>query len=178
MPTPIHKLAVTYESQLDNSSGEGWRECFSSSCAMLAIYNGKVSNDNEYNQIRRHFGDTTDPRTQINTLKKLGLSVAYSTSGTRDALACEIFKNRPVAVGWLHKGPASNPRGGGHWSVVVGINGPKGVFMHDPYGEADLVNGGYLANTDGSYLSYSWKNWGPRWEVEGPGTGWMVTARA
>ena len=53
-------LLVEWQSQLDNASGTGYRECFSSSMAMIAMYWGKVSNDDEYNSIRSKYGDTTD----------------------------------------------------------------------------------------------------------------------
>lgn len=175
--TPIVKLPVTFQSQLDNASGEGWRECFSSSCAMLALFYKKVKNDDHFSRVRSAYGDTTDARAQVQALQKLGLTVSFTTKGKRADIAHEIFSGRPVAVGWLHKGPPSYPRGGGHWSVVVGINGPTGVFMHDPYGECDLINGGYLPNLDGAFLPYSWRNWGPRWEAEGPGSGWLLTCR-
>ena len=175
--TPIIKLPVTYQSQIDNASGEGWRECFSSSCAMLAIFYRRVKNDDEFSLARQRHGDSTEARAQVLTLKELGLKVSFITTGKRADIAHEIFSGRPVAVGWLHKGRPSYPRGGGHWSVVVGINGPTGVFMHDPYGEADLVNGGFLPNLDGAFQPYSWKYWGPRWEVEGPGSGWLLTCR-
>ena len=53
--TPIEEeglrnpLLVPYQSQNDNASGEGYRECFSSSMAMIAMYYGKVAIDDEYN---------------------------------------------------------------------------------------------------------------------------------
>ena len=52
-------LAVAWENQNDNTSGTGYRECFSSSCAMLARYWGKVGSDDEYNAIRAKYGDST-----------------------------------------------------------------------------------------------------------------------
>jgi hypothetical protein len=48
-------LPVPYEYQNDNASGTGYRECFSSSCAMIARYHGKVKNDDEYNAIRAKY---------------------------------------------------------------------------------------------------------------------------
>ena len=33
-PETSNPLDVVYDCQLDNPSGDGWRECFSSSCAM------------------------------------------------------------------------------------------------------------------------------------------------
>ena len=40
--------------------------------------------------------------------------------------------------------------------------------MHDPYGEADLVAGGFTRTTLGSGkgVRYSLKNWGARWQAE------------
>ena len=40
-------LKVPYEAQNDNKSGTGYRECFSSSCAMIAKFYGKVKSDDE-----------------------------------------------------------------------------------------------------------------------------------
>lgn len=168
------RLTVAFESQLDNRSGTGWRECFSSSCAMLARFYGCVRNDDEYNEIRAAFAETTDAYGQVQTLRSLGLKSHFWTNGTRIDLIRELRAGRPVAVGWLHKGHVSNPTGGGHWSVAVGT-WSRGVLMHDPYGEALLVTGGYTRNTNGAYLQYSWANWQPRWEVDGPRTGWYIT---
>ena len=48
--------------------------------------------------------------------------------------------------------------------------------MHDPYGEADLVAGGFTCMSIGSGkgVRYSLKNWGARWQVDGTGTGWWI----
>ena len=40
-------LDVPYEWQRDNKSGEGFRECFSSSAAMVAKFYGKIGGDDE-----------------------------------------------------------------------------------------------------------------------------------
>jgi len=105
----------------------------------------------------------------------LGLQADFRTDGTEADLRSEIDAGRPVAVGWLHHGPASDPSGGGHWTVVIGYDA-TGVFMNDPYGNCDLVNGGYLSNDDGAGLHYSYRNWLPRWRVGGTG-GWMLLCR-
>ena len=83
----------------------------------------------------------------------------------------QIDGGRPVVMGVLHKGHASAPRGGGHMILAVGYD-DTGMFIHDPYGDMDLVNGGYPGSTDGAYRHYSFKNLGARFEVEGPGSGW------
>lgn len=165
-------LNVPYFSQRDNKSGTGYRECFSSSCAMVAAYFGKATSDDQYNLIRAKYGDTTEQASQIKALTELGLKAQFLQSGTAAILEREIRNNRPVAVGWLHQGTAAAPSGGGHWSVVVGFD-RDAFYLNDPYGEADLVNGGYV-NSNGKGVRYSRKNWLRRWEVEGPGSGWLV----
>ena len=169
-------LPVPYEYQLDNASGTGYRECFSSSCAMIAKFYGKVLSDDAYNKIRSKYGDSTDSAAQLRALMSLGLTPKFQTNGTAKLLEREIDAGRPVAVGWLHKGPVSQPSGGGHYSVVIGYT--KDSFIHnDPNGEADLVNGNYARHTGGKAVVYSRKNWLPRWEVDGNGSGWCLTVQ-
>jgi hypothetical protein len=166
-------LPVPYEYQLDNASGTGYRECFSSSCAMIARFYGKVRSDDEYNRIRAKHGDSTSADAQVRALGQLGLQAKFITNGDPALLEREIDAGRPVAVGWLHHGPVTAPTGGGHYSVVIGY--AKDAFIHnDPNGEANLVGGGYSSNKGGKGIAYSRKNWLRRWEVDGPKTGWAM----
>lgn len=166
-------LRVPYYAQNDNSSGTGYRECFSSSASMVAAFYGKVIGDDAYNKIRANFGDTTDAQAQIKALQSLGLSARLVTNAKAALIDAELQAGRPVMVGWLHKGPVTAPTGGGHWSVITGST--LSAFIHnDPNGEADIINGGYVNNTKGNGIAYSRKNWLRRWEVDGPGTGWAM----
>ena len=169
-------LQVPYQSQLDNTSGTGYRECFSSSCAMVAMYYGKVENDDAYNLIRQKYGDSTDAAAQVQALRELGLEARFVTTGTTDDIRRILEEGRPVPVGWLHKGPVEAPTGGGHWSVVVGYKIGTWI-VNDPNGEANLVGGGYKYSRDGSYQQYSYKHWNPRWIVGGEGDGWYLDVR-
>lgn len=171
-PKFTNPLDVPYFSQRDNISGTGYRECFSSSCAMVAAYYGKVKSDDKYNTIRSQFGDTTHPEAQVAALRSLGLNARFSTLMTEQMLKQEIDAGRPVACGWLHYGPASAPSGGGHWSVIIGYT-DKHYIVHDPYGEADVLNGGYVSANGGNAVKYSKANWLPRWRVRGSG-GWSI----
>ena len=60
-PVVTNPLSVPYDCQLDNPSGDGWRECFSSSCAMAAMYWGVIKHQDEYHRVRPKFGDSTGP---------------------------------------------------------------------------------------------------------------------
>jgi GH24 family phage-related lysozyme (muramidase) len=167
-------LRVPYEAQNDNRSGTGYRECFSSSAAMVArFFSNKVTNDDAYNKIRAKYGDTTDAQAQIKALQSLGLNARLRTNCNSAVIDTELQAGRPIMVGWLHKGPVGAPTGGGHWSVIIGTT--SSAFIHnDPNGEADMVNGGYVNHSNGAGIAYSRKNWLRRWEVDGPGTGWAM----
>ena len=169
-------LQVEWQSQLDNASGTGYRECFSSSMAMIAMYWGKVKNDDEYNAIRSKYGDTTDASAQLAALRSLGLNPTFVTNASLQTLKNEIDNARPVGVGWLHHGTPSAPSGGGHWSVVIGYD-ESGVIMNDPNGEANLSSGGYTPNKNGAGLNYSYKNWSPRWSPGGSNDGWCMIVK-
>jgi len=169
-------LKVPYFSQLDNASGTGDRECFSTTCAMVAAFYGKVAGDDEYNLIRARFGDTTDAQAQLAALRSLGLDARFVTNAAPGLLESEITAGRPVPVGWLHHGPVAAPTGGGHWTLVIGFDAER--FVHnDPNGEADMRNGGYVNHTRGAGIAYSRRNWLRRWEADGPSTGWAVLVR-
>ena len=166
-------LNVPYQNQNDNASGTGYRECFSSSCAMVAMYYGKIENDDAYNIVRARYGDSTDAQAQVRALRSLGLEADFVTNATTDMLKAQIERGRPTPCGWLHHGSAAYPSGGGHYSVVIGFD-DTGWIQHDPNGEANLSSGGYLNQTNGKSQHYSYKNWNPRWIVEGEGSGWAM----
>ena len=166
-------LSVPYDCQLDNPSGDGWRECFSSSCAMAAMYWGVIKEPNEYHRKRPSFGDSTDPSAQIRCLKSFGLDARFVQVGSVEKLKAQIDRGRPAPVGFLHHGTVKAPSGGGHYILAIGYTDTH-LIAHDPYGELDVVNGGYpkTGGTYGKEIHYSWKNWGPRWSVANDHDGW------
>lgn len=175
-------LTAKYFPQRDSATAHAHRMCFSSSCAMAADYVKpdaiKVSEqeDDYYmkNYVFRH-GDTTDPAAQIAALKDLGIKATKRDNLSRASIKSQIDKNIPVPVGILHHGHVSAPSGGGHWVCVIGYDdSAQQYIVHDPYGELDLVNGGYYGSTNGASQRYSYTNFDKRWMVEGPGTGWGV----
>jgi hypothetical protein len=142
---------------------------------MLARFHGKVASDDAYNLVRARYGDTTAAIAQVSALRALGLRADFWSNGQTRDLIHQIKGGRPVAVGWLHRGMLSRPAGG-HWSVIVGLDGPEHFLMHDPYGEPLLASGGHIRGSSGRYVHCSWASFRPRWEVEGPGSGWYLTA--
>jgi lysozyme len=172
------KLIVPYFSQRDNAI-DPLRTCFSSSCAMLlaALDPDAIEDDGEYINEVYKYGDTTEVSAQLQALKHFGVDAKFVQDWNWAKVESQLRQGIPVPIGVLHKGPVSSPYGGGHWIVVVGItaDGSK-LWVHDPFGEMDLVNGGY-SSINGKYRLYSKKNLGPRWMVEGEGSGWAIVAK-
>ena len=177
------QLAVPYLSQNDSATGQGSRMCFSSTCAMAAAFlnpgciKGTGQLDDQYLALVQRHGDTTDANAQVAALRSLGINATFRTDGRIDHLIEQLQRGVPCPVGWLHKGSGASPTGGGHWSLVIGWDpATHQLLMHDPNGEADLVNGGYVnqAIKGGKNLRYSERNWSRRWQVEGPGSGWWI----
>jgi len=181
-PEPAPKtnpLSVHYYSQRDSATQHALRMCFSSSCAMLletmkpGTLNGPNGDDAYLGRVLRH-GDTVDAGAQIKTLATYGVQAAFTQKANFDTVKKQIDKGIPVPLGFLHKGPVNRPLGGGHYLCAIGYDDTS-LVVHDPFGECDLVSGTYVNNW-GAKLRYSYKNFGPRWMVEGPGSGWAILA--
>lgn len=167
--------------------------CFSSTCAMVAetlrpgVLAGSGQPDDRYlRRLQQLGGDTTDVAAQIRTLRSLGFEATFRQDMGEALVESELVAGRPVPVGWLHHGPVTAPRGGGHWSLIVGATKTHWI-LHDPFGEADLVGGGYASTAIGSgkFIRYTRRNFNRRWMVEpwnggyrfAPGRGWALLLR-
>ena len=169
-------LDVKYCAQLDNPSGQGARECFSSSCAMVALYWGVIKEENEYHRLRPKYGDSTDASAQIRTLRALGLEAEFVQVGSKEKIMAAIDAGLPVPLGFLHHGHYTAPSGGGHWLCGIGYDS-ENLIANDPYGRSNLEAGTYPApGNDGAGVKYPWKYFLPRWAVANPNDGWGVKA--
>jgi GH24 family phage-related lysozyme (muramidase) len=179
-------LTVKYFPQRDSATTHAHRMCFSSSCAMMADYLNpsaiQVSEQEDDYYMKNYvfkYGDTTDPNAQVRALRDLKVTAAYRQNLSQADIESQIDQNIPVPVGILHHGHVSAPKGGGHWVCIIGYDKTTGEYIvHDPYGELDLVNGGYYGSTNGASERYSFANFNKRWMVEGMGTGWGIIATA
>jgi len=179
-PPPPTWRNVPWYAQLDSATDQARRMCFSSSCAMLleAIRPGTLdgpNGDDQYLKRVLQYGDTTDSGAQIRALASYGVKASFTRMATWELLEKQLKAGVPVPCGYLHRGHVSAPAGSGHWLCVVSIN-PDAVIVHDPLGKADLVTGATI-DRPARFCSYSRKNFGLRWMVEGPGTGWAVIAQ-
>ena len=139
-------MQVPWYSQLDSTDrAQAARMCFSSSCAMLLQYlkPGILTGPNGDDQYLRRvqtYGDTTDATAQVRALASFGIRARFVQSAGWADIERQIATGIPMPCGFLHRGPVTAPGGGGHWLIVVGFT-PTQLIVHDPFGEADLVNG-------------------------------------
>jgi len=158
-----------------NDGPDGWRHCQSSSIAMNLAYLGVagIKDDLDYLRVVQRHGDTTEQAAHAAALAELKAPGRFMTSCSVERAKAELDKGFGLAFGILHRGPVSAPSGGGHYIAIRGYDA-SGWLVHDPYGELDLVRGGWARQGQGAGRSqhYSFANTNPRWLLEGPSSGW------
>lgn len=116
-------LPVNHYAQIDNSSGEGFRECYMTVCTMLADYvtHGRLSKEKRSlglaepeDAYRRYMeGDTTKHWVHEKALRKLGIEAYFSDTASIKDVMKSLDKGIPVPVGVKYKTS-------GHWMLVNG----------------------------------------------------------
>ena len=158
-----------------NDGPDGWRHCQSSSIAMNLAYLGVtgIKDDLDYLKVVQRHGDSTKQAAHAAALAELKAPGRFMTSCSVERAKAELDKGFGLAFGILHHGPVSAPTGGGHYIAVRGYDA-TGWLVHDPYGELDLVRGGWVRQGQGAgrHQHYSFANTNPRWLLEGPSSGW------
>ena len=185
-PPPSNNLLqpFTFFDQKDNGP-EGWRQCQTTSLAMCLRYiqdhknyqfSIPINDDKDYLAVVEsiHGGDTTLQATHKKALAKIGAPGRFITNASAEVIKAEIDKGYPVAVGYLHDGHVSSPSGSGHYCVIHGYNANSWATQ-DPYGDPDLINGGWISSGIGcgQNQSYSFQNFDPRLFVNAPNDGWI-----
>jgi len=171
------QLKVPYYSQRDNTSNEWWRQCNSSSHAMLLNYllPGSVPSDDYYiaNYVNP-LGDTTDWSVHSSILREFGIESTYRQNLNYSDLERSLLNGFPVVIGVLHKGPINAPSGG-HCLIITGMDKDRGVFFaNDPWGY-----GFDYSNHDGQNVTYPiYPTLDRRWMVDGDDSGWGRIVRS
>lgn len=131
-------LSVRHRTQLDNTGGQGFRECFLTCCTMLADYllegaltqsaraRGLAEPEDAYAIVLSPLGDTTDWGAQLKTLEWLGITAYKSDTASLDDVAHSLCLGIPVVLGTAYGRS-------GHVILAVGRN-PQGFHVLCPYG--------------------------------------------
>jgi len=170
-PSAPGVLKVPFFPQTDNYTLPD-ATCNSSSCAMCLEYfkpgtlKGEKGDD-AYLQKVLALGKSTDHSVQTRVLSSYGVDSYFSTNLTFANIDRQLSNNKPVVIGFLHRGPLSAPRGG-HVVVIIGKKGEDYV-VNDPYGS---LNDGYTGPvTNGKGAVYKKSELAHRWCPKG-NDGW------
>ena len=168
-------LDVQYFYQRDSQTGHGERSCQASAVAMAVEYlePDLVYDDEEYLNIVFKYGDTVSQLAHKKALDGLGIWNQFKMNGQEADLIDLLEKGYPVPIGVLHKGHIDSPSGGGHWITLIGFDETH-FYVHDPFGEMDMIFGGYTRNRpkDGMNVRYPRERLMSRWLVASDSDGW------
>ena len=170
-------LGAPYFYQRNSNTGHGERMCQSSCIAMVLEYfwpNIVDGDDDVWLQEVLKYGDTVAQSAQLEALEAMGVdNVKFMMNGCENDLLSVLDEGCPVPIGILHKGPIKSPTGGGHWVTLIGYDDDS-FFVHDPFGELDVVNGDYIEThpVAGCFQKYSRDNLMKRWLVHNSSDGW------
>jgi Peptidase_C39 like family len=181
------KLNVPYFSQVDNDPsvfGPGWRQCNTTSNAMLADYllkgdltqqarvQGYPEPESVYMRLVSRYGDTTDHSAQTKALVDLGIESYFTYTLSPEDVLRALRANIPVVCGFAYKGS-------GHICVIVGHDPDRQTWLiHDPYGTRHGSSDSYDIGVGGNYDPYSYDTMQLIFWDQGSEAGWgrVVTA--
>ncbi|MGF1521995.1 MAG: C39 family peptidase [Leptolyngbyaceae cyanobacterium] len=185
--TKLIKLNVPYFMQLNNDPtvfGPGWRQCNTTSNAMLADYllAGKLSEaatakgypepESLYMRIVKKYGDTIDHVAQTKALEELGIESYFSYTLSPGDILLSLSYGIPAVVGFAYKGS-------GHICCIAGHDPvKKNYLVHDPYGVRHGSSDSYDIGTPAAFDPYSYDVMQQiYWDMGGEaGWGRMVTS--
>lgn len=148
--------------------------CFSESCLMLMRWAAgkQVCTDEDYIKTVTRLGGTTIAASQVRALAHYGFKAQFRSDMSREDVNAHLRTGEPICLGYLHRGPVNAPFGFGHWCIAWDrLPNERGLKVHDPGGDPDLINGGFLSRS-GCDLSFSWRNFGPRFLPYGASSGY------
>jgi uncharacterized protein YvpB len=158
-----------------DTSPEGWRQCQTSSIAMVLKYLDVkgINDDADYLAHVNKYGDTTGRAPHKEALKELNVEAEFCTNLDAQDVKEQIDQGLPVVAGIIHHGTPDRPTGSGHFVVISGYSATHWL-VQDPYGELDLISGTWAntGKTVGKNQKYSFKNMDPRFFVGGKSNGW------
>lgn len=148
---PEIKLAVAYDSQLDNCTdyfGAGFRQCNFTSNFMMANFLKPDLLESVFMKKWNDYGDSTDHEAGTRALNFFCIQSEWRYDLSKRRIMDQLALGIPVPLGVAYKSS-------GHIVCAVGYN-DKGFIIHDPYGVRHGANDSYDIGADGSYDLYSW----------------------
>lgn len=177
-------LPVPHYTQLNNTGGKGWRECFLTCATMLADYltegfltqsakrMGFREPEDVYASRLAEYGDTTDWNAQRKTLQTFGINGYNSNTASLEDVASALYLGVPVIAGTKY-------RTGGHIVLFVGryrggfvVLCPNGIRQ----GATNNWSQRFYSDADAMSDTYSWELLKRVFVDIGPEHGWAYFA--
>jgi GH24 family phage-related lysozyme (muramidase) len=152
-----------------------WRRCQTQSIAMCLRYldiPGIETNLDYFKIVEKH-GNITYQSSHKAALKELNVFVSFMLSVDEFDIKEQIDNGMPVVAGVYQRGPLSDLESRGHYVVISGYDKTHWL-VQDPYGELDLINGGWKSTgaNIGNNIRYSFEEFNPRCFYGGGANGW------
>ncbi|TAG98731.1 MAG: hypothetical protein EAZ18_00195 [Oscillatoriales cyanobacterium] len=142
LPTSSNILLMApYFSQLDNDSGEGYRECCGTSNAIMLNFllakavsfseraaNKGIEPETVYFDVLRNYGDTTEHDANTKALQEFGVESYWATNLSFEDLLKSLRAGIPLVMGLHYKN-------WGHIVCAIGYDFSRNsTVIHDPFG--------------------------------------------
>lgn len=177
-------LKVNHYAQIDNTGGKGYRECFMTSCTMLADYitHGRLSKErkekglSEPEDAYRLYmdGDTIYADVHVKALKKLGIDAYFTKTASIEDVASSLYCGIPVPIGVDYSKD-------GHWVLVNGL-GPEGWDVLCPNGIREGKSDNWIQRfrnkSEAKSDDFSWSLLGAVFTDLGPENGYAIFVTA
>ncbi len=133
------EIPLRHYTQIDNTGGQGYRECFLTSCCMVADYllkwkitdlanhAGMAEPEDFYASILAKYGVTTDANAQLKALDELNIKGYFSTTASIADVVHSLYLGIPVVLGTAYKGSGHMVVAKGRTKSGLTIMCPNGI---------------------------------------------------
>ena len=157
---------------------KGWRRSQAFCMAMVLKYLDAegINGVNDYINLLNKRGSNGSRDAHLQSIRTLGYTATFNQSVDPEDIKDNIKRGLPVIASVISKKHISNPKGGAHYVVITGY-GYDYWLVQDPFGELDLIDGGWKDRSAeaGKNIKYNYEHFNRRLFVAGGATGWCWT---
>ena len=154
---------------------KGWRRSQAFCMTMVLKYlDAKgINGVNDYINLLNKRGSNGSRDAHLQSIRTLGYTATFGQSTDPEDIKDDIKRGLPVIASIISKKHISNPAGGAHYVVITGY-GKDYWLVQDPFGELDLINGGWRDRgaDAGKNIKYNFEHFNRRLFLAGGATGW------
>ena len=132
-----------------------------------------INTFNDYLKVLNKHGINSSKESQLKTIRELGYTATFGMSYDEDDIKDNLKRGLPVVVSLISQGPISEPKRGPHSVVITGYDYDSWL-VQDPFGELNLVDGGFTERNPvvGKNIKYPYEQFNRRLFAAGGATGW------